>query len=92
MKVSGVYKITNKINNKCYIGESVDVFKRFSDHKNPKNLKTHYKIYRAFAKYGIKNFTFEVLASCPKEYLGKLEMFFIKRSVKPIHRLSVDGM
>lgn len=78
MKVSGVYKITNKINGKCYIGESVDVFKRFSDHKNPKNLKTHYKIYRAFAKYGIENFSFEILSKCPKEYLGKLEMFFIK--------------
>lgn len=78
MKVSGVYKITNKINGKCYIGKSIDIKARFSDHKKPNNLKSHYKIYKAFAKYGIENFSFEILSKCPKEYLGKLEMFFIK--------------
>jgi hypothetical protein len=28
----GIYKITNLHTNECYIGQSVDVYKRFMDH------------------------------------------------------------
>lgn len=60
-----VYKITNKINNKCYIGSSVRVEKRWQEHiresKNPNSKKYHYPLYQAFRKYGLDNFTFEVL-------------------------------
>lgn len=60
-----VYKITNKINNKCYIGSSVRVEKRWKEHincsKNPNNPQYDYPLYRAFRKYGIDNFNFEIL-------------------------------
>ena len=50
----GIYKITNKINGKSYIGQSVNIERRFSEHKvsshNPKNL-----IHKALNKYGIEN-------------------------------------
>ena len=33
MKKIGIYKITNKINNKCYIGQSKDIYKRWKYEK-----------------------------------------------------------
>lgn len=60
-----VYKITNKINNKCYIGSSTRVNKRWQQHKldafNSNNEKYNYPLYNAFRKYGVENFTFEIL-------------------------------
>ena len=60
-----IYKITNKINNKCYIGSSIRVEKRWKEHinasKNPNNPQYNYPLYSAFRKYGIENFTFEIL-------------------------------
>lgn len=60
-----VYKITNKINNKIYIGSSTRVEKRWQQHKNsafnPNDPKYNYPLYNAFRKYGIDNFNFEIL-------------------------------
>jgi len=54
----GIYKITNKINGKVYIGQSIDIERRFRDHKNctAKNLLS-----AAIKEYGLENFDFEVL-------------------------------
>lgn len=51
----GVYKITNNVNNKSYIGISVDIERRWEDHKLPYNwLRESNKVlYQAFVKYGI---------------------------------------
>ena len=56
-----VYKITNKINNKLYIGITNDYKKRWSNHKccNSPNMV----IARAIKKYGVDNFVFEILFS-----------------------------
>lgn len=61
----GIYKITNKINHKCYIGQSNHIEKRLRDHKTYE-WKRHpeYPLYKAFIKYGIENFTFEVIEEC----------------------------
>lgn len=63
--MNSVYKITNLINQKVYIGSSTRVDKRFQSHKNdafnPNNKKYNYPLYKAFRKYGIENFTFEIL-------------------------------
>lgn len=60
-----VYKITNKINDKCYIGSSIRVEKRWRQHindsQNPNSNRYEYPLYQAFRKYGIENFTFEIL-------------------------------
>ena len=60
-----VYKITNKINQKCYIGSSIRVEKRWKQHindsQNPNNEKYNYPLYQAFRKYGLENFSFEIL-------------------------------
>lgn len=76
----GIYKITNIINNKCYIGQSVDIYKRWCDHckcgcgmDTPKNNK----LYAAMLEDGLENFTFELLEECSREELNKKELFYI---------------
>lgn len=59
-----VYKITNNINNKIYIGITNNYKKRWSNEKsNPKDPKKQQVITQAIAKYGKENFTFELLYS-----------------------------
>lgn len=61
-----LYKITNQLNGKVYIGQTIDIKGRWSAHKsNAKNPeKTGQYIHRAMAKYGVDNFTFENIATC----------------------------
>ena len=61
--MQGIYKITNLLNNKCYIGKSKNIEARWQYHKNNiKNTKESNKVlYQAFKKYGLKNFKFEIL-------------------------------
>lgn len=63
-KVSGIYIITNKINEKIYIGESLDIYRRWHKEHLPQLRKNqHYnkELQNDFNKYGEKNFSFEVL-------------------------------
>lgn len=61
-----VYKITNLKDNKCYIGSSIRVEKRWQQHKNTSQNKNNphynYPLYEAFRKDGIENFKFEIIA------------------------------
>ena len=55
-----LYKITNLINNKVYIGQTIHPDKRWWEHKQ--RAKTHnYPIHLAIVKYGEENFVFEIL-------------------------------
>ena len=70
-----IYKITNKINGKAYIGQTVQPFKRrLSQHReNRKSL-----IGRAIHKYGWENFTVEILERCTsREELNEREKYYI---------------
>ena len=61
-----VYKITNLINNKSYIGSSIRVEQRWKEHinssKNSNDPKYNYPLYKAFRKYGLENFSFDIIA------------------------------
>lgn len=59
----GIYIITNKINNKYYIGKSINIEDRWKYHIQNKDSQREYDkpLYKAFRKYGIENFTFEIL-------------------------------
>ena len=77
---SGIYKITNLKTNEIYIGRSSDIRNRWQQHcKTVFNCGTiatsllHIKM----KKYGIENFTFEVVERAPKEKLPELEKFYI---------------
>ena len=77
----GIYKITNTQTDECYIGQSVDVYKRWNDHcKCGLGIDTPpgNKLYKAIQDYGLENFTFELLAECTKEELDAKEKYFIE--------------
>lgn len=60
--IKAIYKITNLINNKIYIGQTIHPDKRWWEHCN--RAHTHYDdypIHLAIEKYGEDNFQFEVL-------------------------------
>lgn len=81
MPNGGVYKITNIVNNKCYIGSAANIYKRWSWHKRYLTLNNHHSILlqRAWNKYGETNFKFEIL-ECgmidPKDLI-KREQYYI---------------
>jgi group I intron endonuclease len=54
-----IYKITNQVNSKSYIGYSDNVECRWNDHKTGKGSKL---VYQAIKKYGIEHITFEIIA------------------------------
>lgn len=60
-----IYKITNLINQKTYIGQAINVSKRWSDHRAAA-IHNHpvQPIHYALIKYGLENFDFEAIASC----------------------------
>ena len=79
----GIYKITNLINGKSYIGQSVNIEKRFIQHKsvayNPNDKNYNYPLYRAIRKYGVENFSFEVLEECNVGELNNKEIYYISK-------------
>ena len=94
-----IYLYKNQINNKMYIGQTSNLKQRKAQHKN-KSVCT-YPIDKAINKYGIQNFTFEileeVLAKSYKEYKQKidsLETFYIHKYRElgnTLYNLTKDG-
>lgn len=84
----GIYKITNKINGKFYIGQSVDIERRFMEHKTPHGTITSIKL--AMRKYGKENFLFEVIEECLEEDLNEREMYWIA-ALKPQYNRCSGG-
>ena len=66
---TGVYKITNLVNGKVYIGASKNIEKRWRDHKKRINSPIHSDL----ESYGLDNFKFEVLLECPETMLAQWE-------------------
>ena len=74
----GIYKIENKINGKVYIGQSIAIKTRWQQHKyEAQTGESQAPLYLALRKYGIENFSFEVLEECPQELLNEKEIFWI---------------
>lgn len=62
-----IYKITNKINNKSYIGKTEQqIWKRFQEHisDSKKERCKHRPLYRAMNKYGVDNFSITLVEEC----------------------------
>lgn len=77
----GIYQIKNKINGHSYIGQSINIEKRWkrhiSDSKNTASNSFNYPLQRAFRKYGIENFDFIVLLECKQSKLNDNEKYWI---------------
>lgn len=79
--VCGIYKITNQITDECYIGQSVDISKRWKDHAKcglDIDRPQGNKLYQSMIEDGIWNFTFELLEECSREKLNEKEKFYIE--------------
>lgn len=76
-----IYKITNRVNNKVYIGQTrFTVEHRWNQHIKNFNIEHRTQpLYMAFAKYGINNFSVEVLEECPINKLDEREIFWIAK-------------
>ena len=78
--ITGIYKITNQETKECYIGQSVDIGKRFKDHVKcglDIDRPQGNKLYQSMIDYGLWNFSFELLEECSKELLNEKEKFYI---------------
>lgn len=76
-----IYKITNTLNDKVYIGQTIKtVQKRFTQHKNNSNKEYFSQIvlYKAFNKYGIENFICEEIEEVPNDKLDEREKYWIE--------------
>ena len=68
-----IYKYTNKLNGKTYVGQTINEDQRMKDHLKAARLEGnsqhHTPFHRALNKYGLENFDYEVIfrVRCPKE-------------------------
>ena len=80
-KVCGIYKITDLITKQVYIGQSVDISRRWKDHIRYGlgiNAPSTNALYKAMKKDGITEFTFQLLQKCSNEKLNEREKFWIQ--------------
>lgn len=80
-KISGIYKIENKINHKVYIGQSKDLHERKLGHlcglRNGNHPNKH--LQASVNKYGINNFSFTVIEKCDEDKLNDREVYWIAK-------------
>lgn len=93
MRHTGVYKIVNVSNGKCYVGSSVQVESRIFKHLGFLRRGDHPNAHlqAAFLKYGEQAFDFELLEVCDKELLLKREQFYLDALVPEYNICKVAG-
>lgn len=74
-----IYKIVNDTNNKVYIGQTVNIEKRWYKHRYLASSGFDRHLYNAMRKYGIENFHIEVIEECPEEKLDERERYWIQQ-------------
>ena len=79
IQATGIYKITNIQNQKCYVGQAVNLGDRWKQHIK-KGLgadpPTRNKLYPAMKSIGPENFTFEVIEVCDRSLLDSREDYW----------------
>lgn len=81
-KKTGIYKWTNLVTGKSYVGSAVNLTERFKDYYSEKRLrriilKSRSLIYSSILKYGYSNFNLEVLEYCKPIDLIQREQYYL---------------
>ncbi|MGL4424783.1 MAG: GIY-YIG nuclease family protein [Cetobacterium sp.] len=86
-----IYKITNIVNNKVYIGQTVNYTERIRHHKQvpfrENSIEKDRPLYKSMRKYGVDKFKFEIIDECfDFEVANKKEIEYIKE-----HNCCIDN-
>ena len=77
--ICGIYMILNRTNNKVYIGQSIDIHKRWTKHRrelrNNKHDNDH--LQKSWNRDGEQYFDFIILCECPQNKLNEMEQYYI---------------
>jgi len=79
--ISGVYKITNRITNKCYIGQTEWFPMRIYEHIKDLIKNKHHcqELQDEFIEHGLDNFEVELIEECNRSELLEREKFYINK-------------
>jgi group I intron endonuclease len=77
MKMCGIYVIKHLESGKVYVGQSVDIHRRWRQHRNTKPQNSACMLHTDLAKYGRDAFVLEVLKECAPDELTKWEQHFL---------------
>lgn len=94
-QIGTIYKITNIINGKVYIGQTKQGYlDRWCQHKShARTGRSKHKLANAIRKYGEENFKVEAIEECPYEQLNEREVYWIKyyNSIKEGYNIKTGG-
>lgn len=80
--IAGIYKLTNVINGKAYIGQSKDIAGRMKTHIKDSvrvnDVRGQFPMYVDMRKQGKENFKLEILETCQVEDLNEREEYYIR--------------
>lgn len=74
----GIYRITNVETNQSYIGQSIDIKRRWAEHKAP-SANGNDTLHNDMHKYGLNKFVFEIIEECEPSKLSERELFYIRK-------------
>jgi len=79
MNQSGIYKIVNIKNSKCYVGSAVNIKRRWAEHKSYLRGNKHHSkhLQRAYEIYGEDSFLFEIVELVEPQFLIEREQHWI---------------
>jgi len=80
-KISGIYKIASKCNNRLYIGSSDDIKRRWNMHKSALKKNKHHSIIlqNHYNKYGKEDMILVIIEPCLPEFLIIREQYYINK-------------
>ena len=75
----GIYMIQNLVNGKMYIGQAVDIERRWGKHRSELNGGYHRNkhLQKSWRKYGQENFEFTIICECDESQLNTMEEYYI---------------
>ena len=76
--ISGIYRVYNKNTNRNYIGQSIDIHKRWAQHKNNLIKQKEHSIWMLdWVQHGPESFEWEIIEECEKKSLNEREEHWI---------------